>query len=291
MNKKLTIGIMYHSAYDAIHSTLQSIRLYHSEILGDIEIIILDSHPMGVDGDQLKLSLLSNDICEIPVRYIANNKCRGSSEKQIILEYVSTPYFLYMEPGTLMVQGSIGKLIKYFDSNLDKGFGILQGIEFDFALKNYVTHTKFIWHDNSYGIDDRDINVNLSSDVAISVDGARLNVFACRMDTVKNIKLFGPHFLANSSNMDNLFCDKTLRFNNLDIGCLPSLRYTCSHPINGGKSKIKTELTDVHNYAVAFLAFGMEDDLAKMINQKANVTDPQKVLNTVEMVKTKIYKL
>lgn len=282
---------MHHSTYDAIHSTLQSIRLYHSEILNDIEIIVLDSHPMDSDGDQLKLSLLSNDICGIPVRYIANNKSRGTSEKQMILDYVSTPYFLYMEPGTLMVQGSIAKLIKYFDSNMDGGFGILQGVEFDFRLQNYITHTDFVWHNGSYGIDAQDSKIELSSDTAFLVDGARLNVFACRMNSIKNIKLFGNYFFMNSSNMDNLFCDKTLRLNNLNVGCLSSLKYTCSHPINGGKLKIKTELIDVHNYAVVFLAFDMKEDLTTMIDYKTNITDPQKVLNAVEMVKTKIYKL
>lgn len=285
MNKKLTIGITHFGNYCAIHSTIQSIRLYHSDILDDIEIIVLDSHPMNSDGDQLKLSLLSNEVCGIPIRYIADNKCKGTASKQMIIDYVSTPYFLCVESGTLLLAGSIKKLIQYFDENVDDSFGIVQGVEFDFSLNNYITHTNFIWNNGVYGIDTKDINAEVSSNRPFSVNGARLNTFAGRIDKVKNIKLFNERFLANSSEMDNLYCDKVLRQHGFSVGCLPFLRYTCSNPIKPNKVKFKIEALDVYNYATAFILFNMQDDLNILIEEKKSIMDERKILDIIEKVK------
>lgn len=291
MNRKLTIGIMHSGTYCSIHSTLQAIRMYHSEVLNKIEIIVLDSHPMQTDGDKLKLSLLSGELRGIPVRYMANNRCTGTSYKALISEHVSTPYFLYIEPGTLLSAGSIEKLINYFDNNLDKGFGILQGVEFDFTLQNYVTHTNFEWCDGKFGHDAKDVRVELSSDNAFEVDGVRLKTFAYRVDAVKNIKLFGTKFTLNSENMDNLYCDRALRNAGLKIGCLPFLKYTCSEPSASDKVKFRIESTDVYNYTMAFLELNMHDDLNTMIDEKSSIMDPLKVKNIVETIKTQVFKL
>ena len=56
---KLTIGIPTFDDYDGVYFTIQSIRMYHSEILNDVEIIVLDNNPDSKHGEALRSFITS----------------------------------------------------------------------------------------------------------------------------------------------------------------------------------------------------------------------------------------
>jgi hypothetical protein len=51
---KLTIGMATYDDYDGVYFTLQAIRLYHPEIINDVEFIIIDNNPDGPCAQALK---------------------------------------------------------------------------------------------------------------------------------------------------------------------------------------------------------------------------------------------
>lgn len=283
--KKLTIGIMHYGSYCSAHSTIQSIRLHHSEILKEIEFIILDSHPTETETDVLANSIASEELVGIPVRYIAEYRTNGTAAKHKILNYVNTPYFLYIEPSTLLIPGSLKKLIDFFESKQDHGFGILQGVEMDFSLENMFTHKKFVWNNHKYGILEYDSRI--LNNTCISVAGARTNTFACRMETIKNINLFSEYLVLNSLDMDDLYCDTTLRKNKLLVGCISFLKYTASKNINAyGRIYNTNEYFDTGNLIYGFVLSNKYEELTTAINIKKSmlhIKDIKQIIEYAEM--------
>ena len=41
--KKLTVGMATHDDFNGVYFTIQSIRLFHKEVLDDIEFVIIDT--------------------------------------------------------------------------------------------------------------------------------------------------------------------------------------------------------------------------------------------------------
>lgn len=285
--KKLTIGIMHYGSYCSLHSTIQSIRIHHSEILNEIEFIVLDAHPTEPNTDILANSIISEEIVGIPVRYIAEYRTNGTSAKRKILDYVSTPYFLYIEPSTLLVAGALIKLIDFFENNKDRKFGILQGVEMDFSLENMITNKKFIWNNHNYGV--LEYNQKISNNICIPVDGARTTTFACRMETIKNIKLFSDYFMADSGDMDDLYCDSMIRKNNLHVGCVSFLKYNVSKNINPyGRTTHRSEFVDIHNLIYGFLLSNNYDQLKTVIDIKKNMTPVSKIEHMIADAKQEL---
>ena len=74
IEKKLTIGIVNRNQYDLLISTIQSIRLHHTEILSEIELLILDRNPPNNEKTEAFIAMLmNNQIVGIPVRYVYDN--------------------------------------------------------------------------------------------------------------------------------------------------------------------------------------------------------------------------
>ena len=48
--KKLTIGMATYDDYDGVYFTLQAIRLYHPEILHDVEFLVVSRQCLGGNG-------------------------------------------------------------------------------------------------------------------------------------------------------------------------------------------------------------------------------------------------
>ena len=56
MTKTLTIGMATYDDFDGVFFSVQAIRMYHKEILDDIEIVIVDNNPGGNTVIQSQIS-------------------------------------------------------------------------------------------------------------------------------------------------------------------------------------------------------------------------------------------
>ena len=51
---KLTIGMAHFDDYHGAYFTIQSLRMYHPEIIKDVEFVVIDNSPNSDHGKMLK---------------------------------------------------------------------------------------------------------------------------------------------------------------------------------------------------------------------------------------------
>ncbi len=110
---KLTIGMATYDDYDGVYFSIQAIRLYHPEILNDVEFVIIDNHPDGPCAEELKKleSAVPN------LRYIPVNDVVGTTIKERIFTEASGEFVLCMDCHVMFASGSLKRLLDFFADN------------------------------------------------------------------------------------------------------------------------------------------------------------------------------
>ena len=54
MPPKLTIGMATFDDFDGVYFSVQALRMYHSEVIDDIEIIVIDNNPASHHGKAIR---------------------------------------------------------------------------------------------------------------------------------------------------------------------------------------------------------------------------------------------
>ena len=85
---KLTIGMCCYDDYDGVYFTIQSIRMYHKEILKDVEFVIINNNPQSKSGEAT--NKLKNWIQE-PCQIINFTDYQSTSLRNKVFEYANTP--------------------------------------------------------------------------------------------------------------------------------------------------------------------------------------------------------
>jgi glycosyltransferase involved in cell wall biosynthesis len=110
--RSLTIGMATYDDFDGVYFTIQSIRLFHKEVLDNIEFIIVDNNPSGKHSDSVKK--LCNAISE-PIQYISQPEYSSTSVRNKIFSFAKTPYVLCIDCHVLIESGAIKKLIDFYE--------------------------------------------------------------------------------------------------------------------------------------------------------------------------------
>ena len=76
--RKLTIGMATYDDYDGLYFSIQAIRMYHAEVLDDIEFVIIDNNPDSSHGKAVRD--LTNWIKE-PFQYLPFTKFKSTTVK------------------------------------------------------------------------------------------------------------------------------------------------------------------------------------------------------------------
>jgi hypothetical protein len=176
--KKLTIGLATYDDYNGVYFTIQSIRMFHPEVLNDIEFVIIDNNPDSAHGKETKK--FTSSITQ-PVQYIPFTEYRSSFVKGKIFDYVRTPYVLGIDGHILLEPGSIKKLIDFYDQGKDEG-NFLQGPLIYDDLKHVSTHFDLIWRGQMWGIwatDQKGIN---KDNPPFEIPAQGMGLYSCRKD-------------------------------------------------------------------------------------------------------------
>ena len=100
--KFLTIGMATHDDYDGVYFSIQAIRLYHSEILSDVEFLVIDNNPAGPCANALKA--LENWASDY--RYVPYRTSQGTAVRDLIFREASGEFVLCMDSHILFTPGS-----------------------------------------------------------------------------------------------------------------------------------------------------------------------------------------
>ena len=109
--------------FDGIYFTIQSIRMYHPDVIDSIEFLIVDNNPTSPHGETVKR--FTHNVSQ-PIQYIPFTEYASTAVRNMIFSAAKTPYVMSADSHVLFVPGSLRKLIDFYENNLDGG-NLLQG--------------------------------------------------------------------------------------------------------------------------------------------------------------------
>jgi hypothetical protein len=213
--KFLTIGMTTHDDYDGCYFTIQAIRLYHPEILHDVEILVVDNNPAGPCAKALKA--LENFAPNY--RYIPLRSRQGTAVRDVIFREASGQFVLCVDCHVFFPAGVLAKLIDYCRRNPDSR-DLLQGPLLSDAFEPMATHFEPEWSQGMFGrwgMDQRGEDPG-ADPFEIGMQG--LGVFACRRQIWPG---FNPR-LAGFGGEEGYLHERIRRAGGRNL-CLPFLRW------------------------------------------------------------------
>lgn len=247
--RKLTIGMATHNDYDGVFFTIQSIRMFHKEVLDDIEFVIIDNNPSGKHGKAVRELV---DWIKEPIQYLPFTNYESSTIKNKVFELADTPYVMCVDCHVLLEPGSIKKLIDYYDSRKDYG-NLLQGPLVYDNLSNISTHFDLSkWGSHMWGKWDTDTRGVDPDNEPFEIPAQGMGLFSCRKDSWlgfnKKFRGFGG---------EEGYIHEKYRKNGKKTMCLPFLRWL--HRFNRPNgTEYSNNLEDrFRNYYIGFLELGL----------------------------------
>lgn len=268
--RKLTIGMATHDDYDGVYFSLQSIRMYHPEILNDVEFVIIDNNPNSNHGNAVKK--FTTWIKE-PIQLLSFTNYKASTVKNKVFEIAETPYVLCIDSHVLLVPGSIKKLIDFYDSNQDQG-NLLQGPLLYDDFKSLSTHFDLSkWGSYMWGTWATDPKGELITNEPFEIPAQGMGLFSCRKDSWlgfnKNFRGFGG---------EEGYIHEKYKKNDKKTLCLPFLRWMHRFERPNGVTYPNILEERFRNYYIGFRELELDmDDLFKCFPQFSNPDQIEKL--------------
>jgi len=216
MVNKLTIGMATHDDYDGVYFSIQSIRMYHPEILKQVEFVIIDNNPDSKHGKAVRD--FTNWIKQ-PIQYLPFTKYNSTCVKNKVFELADTPYVVCIDSHVLLEPGSIKKLIDFYDNGKDEG-NLIQGPLVYDDFKNISTHFNLKWNDYMWGVWGTDNRGIKPENEPFEIQAQGCGLISCRKDSWlgynKNFRGFGG---------EEGYIHEKYRKNGKKTLCLPFLRW------------------------------------------------------------------
>jgi len=184
--KKLCIGMATYDDYDGVYFSLQAIRLYHPEVLDDIEFVVIDNHPDGPCADSLKRL----EHWAPNYRYVPCNSIRGTAVRDFIFREANADYVLCIDSHVFLGAGAIRRLLNYFDANPGTK-DLLQGPLLNDDMRNISTHFSPGWSEGMFGTWGTDPRASDPDSEPFEIPMQGLGLFACARDAWPG---FNPRF-------------------------------------------------------------------------------------------------
>jgi len=255
MVKKLTVGMATHDDYDGLYFTIQSIRMFHHEILNDLEFVIIDNNPDGAHGKSVR------DLCDWikePVQYLPFKKYKSTTIKNKVFELSDTPYVLCVDSHVMLVPGSIKKLIDFYDSGMDD-CNLIQGPLIYDDFQNISTHFDLKWDGymwGTWGTYDRGIDPN-NPPVEIPAQG-------CGLISSRKESWLGYNKEFRGFGGEEGYIHEKYRKNGKKTICLPFLRWMHRFNRPSGNTYPNDLKDRFRNYLIGFTELGM--DTTELVN-------------------------
>ena len=245
MSLKLTIGMATYDDFDGVYFSIQALRMYHPEVINNIEIIVIDNNPASHHGKAIR-----NLKGQTKIKYIPFHEYQSTAIRNLIFENASAPYVLSMDCHVLFERGSIKKLIEYYEQNPDTK-DLLQGPLLYDDLKTISSHFDPVWRAQMYGIwatDDRAKNPD-AEPFEIPMQG--LGVFSAKKS---NWLGFNPAFRGFGG--EEGYIHEKYRKSGAKTLCLPFLRWLHRFQRPLGVKYPLTVENKVRNYFIGCVELG-----------------------------------
>lgn len=247
----LTIGMPTFDDYHGVYFSVQALRMYHSEIMDEVEILIIDNNPNGAHGKELKsfAGWAKN------VRYIPHEKSIGpAGSKGVVFEEAQAPYVLCMDGHILFEQGVLKKLVDFYKQHPETQ-DLYQGPLVYDDLGNISTHFEPQWRGQMYGTwatDDRGRNKE-GDPFEIGMTGC--GIMSCRKDAWLGFNKRWRGFGGEEGYIHEKF-----KQNGRKCWCLPFLRWVHRFGRPDGVKYVLTLENKVRNYFLGHAELGLDHE-------------------------------
>lgn len=267
--RKLTIGMATHNDYDGLYFSIQAIRMYHSEILKDIEFVIIDNNPDSPHGKAIRD--LTNWIKE-PFQYLPFIKFNSTTVKNKVFDLSDTPYTLCMDSHVMIVPGALKKLIDFYDNKSDDG-NLLQGPLIYDDFKHYSTHFDNTWSGHMWGTWQTDKRGEDPNNPPFEIPSQGMGLFSCRTDSWlgynKEFRGFGG---------EEKYIHEKYRQRGKKTLCLPFLRWLHRFERPNGIPYTNDLKDRFKNYMIGHLELGLDlNDLKSNFSDILTKEDMKKI--------------
>ena len=252
--KKLTIGSSVYDDFDGIFFTYQSLRLNNQDILNDLDIVVVDNNPNGIEGKETK------SFCQKTnhIRYIPYTGKKSSTIKNKIFENALSDYVLYMDAHVLLEADTIKKLIAFYKEdpltqNLHQGPLLM-----DMIKHAPMTHMDPVWRGQMWGTwaINKAGEDPLAAPFEIPMQG--MGLATCRRDAWLG---FNEKFIGFGA--EEGYIHEKFRQRGHKTLCLPFLRWMHRFGRPRGVPYPLRSEDRIHNYIIGFRELGL--DLAPVI--------------------------
>lgn len=155
MQPRLTIGFATFQDYYGAWPTIQSLRLYHADVMSQCELVVVDqttpSHRHAKDLKTLVEGWVRGDMAR-PPRYISMQTPKGTAPpRQRVFEEATAPYVLCIDGHVLLAPGSIRALLDYYEEHPETPDLIHGPMLYD-DLTGFASHMEPVWRSEMFGI-------------------------------------------------------------------------------------------------------------------------------------------
>jgi len=248
LRPRLTIGMATYDDYDGVYFSIQAVHMYHQDVFGEIEFLVIDNHPGGPCSADLQAlgHWLPN------YRYIPNDKIRGTAIRDFVVREAQTEYVLTMDCHVFIVPGALKRLLDYLESHPDTS-DLLQGPLVYDDLKTISTHFEPAWREGMFGAwatDERGTDPD-AEPFDIPMQGMGLS--ACRRDAWPGYNHRLKGFGAEEGYVHQKFRNRGSR-----TLCLPFLRWMhrFARPMGGHYENVWEDR--IRNYLISFEEVGLD---------------------------------
>lgn len=253
--RKLTIGMATYNDYDGVYFTIQSLRMYHPEVMDDVEFVIINN-----SSDE-KYHAGLQELCshvKQPIKYVQFTDYSSTAVRNLIFEHATTPYVLVIDCHVLMEAGSIKKLIEFYDSGKDQG-NLLQGPLLHDDLSSVSTSFNDKWGSGMQGQWQKDAQYVNADSEPFEIFAQGLGMFTCRKDSWlkynENFRGFGG---------EEVYIHTKYRIAGKKVLCLPFARWVHRFTRIAGTPYPNRWVDRYRNYIIGRLEFGLNyDDVDK----------------------------
>jgi hypothetical protein len=289
---RLTIGMATYRDFDGVYFSLNSLRLYHADVMPKIELVVVDNDPDGPQGDRLR-GFLANvadgagtfyppnqkPVRDFPQPYGVNyagmpGNTGTSAPRDHIFKVATGDAVLVLDSHVLLWPDSVSRLIQYYQRNADTR-DLLSGPLVLDSLAGVHTHFADKWRDGMWGTWDTDPRGTSVHNAPFEIPAQGHGLFSCRREAWLG---FNPHFREFGG--EEWYIHEKYRQAGAKCLCLPFLRWQhrFADPA-GGRTYRRSVEGKIRNYVLGHQELGLPLDRLRRHFVDGVNEDPQSPVN------------
>lgn len=250
-NPKLTIGMPHYDDFDGAWFTVQTIRMFHAEVMDRCEIVIIDNNPTSGHGKHLKE--FTTSWAHEHVRYIAAGEVIGSAAaKDRLFREAKGEAVLCIDCHVLVAPGAIARLLEHYESQPETNDLFSGPLVYD-NLAGYATHFDDVWRGEMWGTWASDERGEDPDAPPFEIPAQGAGVISCRKDAWPG---FNPHMSGFGG--EEWYLHEKVRKRGDKCICLPFLRWVHRFCRPHGVPYPLLRRDKVRNYIVGHRELGLD---------------------------------